>query len=383
MVSAAAGCDTRPSWALVVIGGKSELLGWNFRILEHDRCRIEHGKLMIRTLVFLAMGTLVSSSGQFLVMAQANWLAELRSAREEHAVEGQGWLKLVGLESLHSGNNDFGSAADSEARIPSPAPKHLMVLRLESNGRLLLLPPTGTREFPIGLNVNGGSATKPAAGIVIALHSDVIAYRTLSFRLVRSGGGYAMRVWDENSEDLRRFHGLKWYPPDSRYRMRARFIPYSAPKLIPVALMGMEPAYRCRAPAMLSSYSTDTPCASKPYTHPLRAKHYCSLSKTEPPLTKTYGAGRFLFTVQPEGGELVLDFNLAENPACAYNPYTVCPLPPRENYSYGGAAGRRKEISRLMPRGFLIGTHALLGGDRLITFNGNFPELPIAPGKRQ
>jgi uncharacterized protein (DUF1684 family) len=47
--------------------------------------------------------------------------------------------------------------------------------------------------------------------------------------------------------------------------------------------------------------------------------------------SETYGAGRFLFTGQPEGGGIVLDFNMAENPACAYNPYTVCPLPPPEN----------------------------------------------------
>ena len=30
-------------------------------------------------------------------------------------------------------------------------------------------------------------------------------------------------------------------------------------------------------------------------------------------------------------GKVILDFNKAYNPPCAFNPYTTCPLPPREN----------------------------------------------------
>ena len=28
---------------------------------------------------------------------------------------------------------------------------------------------------------------------------------------------------------------------------------------------------------------------------------------------------------------MTLDFNRAENPPCAFNPYATCPLPPQEN----------------------------------------------------
>lgn len=30
-------------------------------------------------------------------------------------------------------------------------------------------------------------------------------------------------------------------------------------------------------------------------------------------------------------GNVVLDFNMAHNPPCAFNPYTTCPLPPEQN----------------------------------------------------
>ena len=53
--------------------------------------------------------------------------------------------------------------------------------------------------------------------------------------------------------------------------------------------------------------------------------------------TASYGAGRYLFdTVKgadlgSEGDRLVLDFNFAYNPSCAYDPTWACPLAPPDN----------------------------------------------------
>ena len=53
--------------------------------------------------------------------------------------------------------------------------------------------------------------------------------------------------------------------------------------------------------------------------------------------SETYGAGRYLLdTVKgadlgDDGGRLVLDFNFAYNPSCAYDPRWACPLAPPEN----------------------------------------------------
>ena len=45
----------------------------------------------------------------------------------------------------------------------------------------------------------------------------------------------------------------------------------------------------------------------------------------------TYGAGRFLKADMPKEGKVVLDFNKAYNPPCAFTPYATCPLPPKQN----------------------------------------------------
>ncbi len=46
----------------------------------------------------------------------------------------------------------------------------------------------------------------------------------------------------------------------------------------------------------------------------------------------SYGAGRYLPITYDFSTTLELDFNLAFNPYCAYNPAYSCPLPPKENH---------------------------------------------------
>lgn len=46
---------------------------------------------------------------------------------------------------------------------------------------------------------------------------------------------------------------------------------------------------------------------------------------------ETYGAGRYLDPHELPGGKVLLDFNMAYNPYCAYNENWSCPLTPPEN----------------------------------------------------
>ncbi len=59
--------------------------------------------------------------------------------------------------------------------------------------------------------------------------------------------------------------------------------------------------------------------------------------------TETYGGGRYLFDtikntdglsleVTPGSSDVVIDFNFAYNPSCAYDARWACPLAPRENW---------------------------------------------------
>jgi hypothetical protein len=72
----------------------------------------------------------------------------------------------------------------------------------------------------------------------------------------------------------------------------------------------------------------------------------------------TYGGGRYLYdTIKgadlgASADEIVLDFNFAYNPSCAYNPRWVCPLPPPENHlPFAIHAGERYPENGYEPSG--------------------------------
>ena len=46
---------------------------------------------------------------------------------------------------------------------------------------------------------------------------------------------------------------------------------------------------------------------------------------------ETYGGGRFIDLEIPDNDSIIIDFNKAYNPYCAYNPKYSCPIPPEEN----------------------------------------------------
>jgi uncharacterized protein len=63
--------------------------------------------------------------------------------------------------------------------------------------------------------------------------------------------------------------------------------------------------------------------------------------------TETYGAGRYLDLEPEEDGTWTLDFNLAYQPSCVYDPRYSCPLTPAENrLSLRVEAGERLPFER-------------------------------------
>jgi uncharacterized protein len=62
------------------------------------------------------------------------------------------------------------------------------------------------------------------------------------------------------------------------------------------------------------------------------AKDYWILFRDETSGRETYGAGRYLHVPLPDAdGNVVVDFNRAYNPPCAFTAFATCPLPPRRN----------------------------------------------------
>jgi len=130
--------------------------------------------------------------------------------------------------------------------------------------------------------------------------------------------------------DKSTFSGLTYFEPDPQYRVTARLEPFAdkTQKLVIPLTDGNEEVYDKYAHAVFSLKGE--PC------HVLLLKHENTISLLFKDHTNgkgTYGGGRYI-DIDPNAiqeNRIVIDFNAAYNPYCAYNHEYACPLPPKEN----------------------------------------------------
>jgi uncharacterized protein (DUF1684 family) len=136
--------------------------------------------------------------------------------------------------------------------------------------------------------------------------------------------------------DFEKFKGLDFYLIDEKFIIEARFVrtPDEKPFLMPTTT-ARTPEYVKYGEAHFSIGKKDFVLnlfkSTKPYDEP-GYEDYLFLPFTD--LTSgdgSYGGGRFLDQRIPEGDTIVIDFNKAYNPYCAYSARYSCPIPPKEN----------------------------------------------------
>jgi hypothetical protein len=236
-----------------------------------------------------------------------------------------GWLTLVGLFWLKEGENRLGSDPSNQIILPQgKAPQHAGSIWVEKGAVRLEAQPQS------GITSDGKPVDK------LALKSDaegkptVLNLGTLSFHVIKRGDQLGVRVKDKENPARTKFAGLDYYPVAINWRIDARFEPYNPPKKIPIVnVLGMveeQPSPgRLVFDAAGKTYSLDTISEEG-------SKELFVIFKDETSGRETYGAGRYLYTDPANAsGTVLLDFNKAYNPPCAFTTYATCPLPPSQN----------------------------------------------------
>jgi uncharacterized protein (DUF1684 family) len=140
-------------------------------------------------------------------------------------------------------------------------------------------------------------------------------------------------------EDFASFKGLNYFPVSKAYRVNATFtrtadekyfdMPTSSGKTKKFVKYGVVTFAIKGKPHRLNVYQIDEAVRMQfPEYGDLLFIPFKDITYR----TETYGGGRYIDIKMPKGKKLVLDFNLAYNPNCAYggDKYS-CPIPPREN----------------------------------------------------
>jgi len=154
------------------------------------------------------------------------------------------------------------------------------------------------------------------------------------------------------------FAGLSYFPYEPQLRVRAALSPV-VDETIDAPASGPEAMPLRRAAAVSFRLGGDTVRLTVFWIDVYGGGLFLPFRDATSP-TESYGAGRYLcdtvkgsgfetdgsVAVDPggyAGGEIVLDFNYAYNPSCAYDPRWACPLAPRENWlPMAIRAGERK-----------------------------------------
>jgi uncharacterized protein (DUF1684 family) len=146
--------------------------------------------------------------------------------------------------------------------------------------------------------------------------------------LIRRGDRLGVRLWDARRPERTSFPGRRWYPVDPAWRLAASFDAHTPP----VSL---------RVPSVLGETHVEHSIGRVSFLIAGEAHALEALPEETGELflifadptnrDVTYPSGRFLYTDPPEAGQVIVDFNRAYNPPCAFTSYAICPLPPAEN----------------------------------------------------
>lgn len=248
-----------------------------------------------------------------------------RQDREAALKAEDGWLTVSGLFWLKEGITTIGTDVQQvDVALPlHSAPPKVGSLEL-ANGVVTLRVLDG-----VAVTVND----KPVHAYVMKFDTeqppDQFQVGSLKLGVIRRGSRYGLRVRDKNSPARLRFKGLSWFPAQERYKVVATFIPYDEPKEITIMnVLGDE--LKLKTPGTLLFALNGQKFELRPVieddTELFIIFRDLTAGKT------TYSAGRFLYADLPKDGKVVLDFNRAENPPCAFTDFATCPLPPRQNF---------------------------------------------------
>jgi hypothetical protein len=280
----------------------------------------------------IALGFLITlaSCGGNAPEADPAYVAEVEAAwaeREARLTADDGWLTLTGLYWLEPGPNTVGSSPDAAVLLPEgAAPGHVGVLELSEDGRVRLKPsPEGE------LTVNGDPAEERELASDATGAPDQLRTGRVLFYLIARGDRIGVRVKDPEAPARHRFEGLDHFPVDPTFWINATLDLYSEPKEVAIPTVIGEQSMML-APGLLRFEIDGEAVSLEPYISTPDDRNLFLVFRDATSGDATYGAGRFLDAELVAGSnQVVLDFNLATNPPCAFTPFATCPLPTPEN----------------------------------------------------
>lgn len=246
-----------------------------------------------------------------------------RGERDKTIRRENGWLALAGLCWLKLGKNTIGSDPDCDIQLPSRAPAS--VGYFDYNGR------------SVSLRVDPGKKVKvndiPVEFTIlqadISDNPSFIVLQEIQLVVIQRGNRMGIRMWDNQSEKRVNFPARTWYPPDEAFRIPAVFTAYDRPKMAYFPdLTGEKAEFPVEGYVSFQfDGKTHKLDVNKEDDGTLFLRFWDLTSEDE-----TYPTGRYLVADVEPDGKVILDFNKAYNPPCAFTHFATCVFAPEQNH---------------------------------------------------
>jgi uncharacterized protein len=282
---------------------------------------------MIRSSLFVAAAILgVATVHATDTDTYTQSIKQWHASRVERLTAPDGWLSLIGLEWLKEGDNRIGRAADNDIVLKA-GPAHLGVATLTASGdvHLVLASDSGAlidgkpaHEATLVDDVKAGDGTP-----------TTVSFGTASFYVIDRDGRKGLRVKDSDAPGRKQFAGIDSFAIDPSWRIEASWVATPGETLEMGTVIGTIDKYP--VPGKLAFTRDGKHFEILPVIEVPGDAQYFIVFADRTSGKETYGAARFLYIDPPKDGKVVLDFNKAYNPPCAFTAFATCPLAPPEN----------------------------------------------------
>jgi len=256
-------------------------------------------------------------------------IQEWREYREKECRKPFGWLSLAGLHWLKKSDNVIGTGSSAKiifdvAQKETYPDKFGIITLLEDESLVFKAQPG------VGVTVDGRAIGYGEE--VPLLHDDdsdanptILSFSALQWFVIKRSGQYGIRLKDSNNPVLVSFQGIKNFPINLDLRVEGTFKPYTPPKQLQIST-GIGTIDKPLCPGYIS-FDIGGKTHTLDVTGDRSTKFHVTFADTTSG-KETYGGGRMLNIPGPLPGsdKVLVDFNKAYNPPCAFTDFATCGL---------------------------------------------------------
>jgi uncharacterized protein (DUF1684 family) len=247
------------------------------------------------------------------------WDAE----RLESVKSPTGWVNLAGLFWLKNGKNNFGSASSNELVFSNNGfPSRLGTFELKDEKVKWITAPGNEVWY------KKNKVDEMEVFNIDSMTSPTLSYSTYRWNIIKREDKIGVRFRDLNNPALDALTHINRFDANPEWKINAYLEPSSLSTVAITNVLGQ--TYQQASPGKIvfevdgKTYKLDAVEEGPELLQVIFGDETNGI--------ESYPSGRFLYVTRPVAdGKVVIDFNKAFNPPCAFSPFATCPLPPKQN----------------------------------------------------